>query len=98
MPVCMYVHIYVCISSLYSHVTVHIFDMLVERCGCHILNMTHTAIILHGHINPIFVQMCQNMTNCNCHVCANNDYAPQMPHMSRLSHVHMRQPFSIYTS
>ena len=51
---------YACISFPYSHITVHIFDMPVNKYGLHMANMNHIAIMLNGHIDPTFMHMSQD--------------------------------------
>ena len=49
--VCMHT---ICISILYSHVNIHMFGMSLNKYGCHIANMRHTAIMLCDHTDPTF--------------------------------------------
>ena len=59
MYVCTYTH--VCVPNLYSHVIEHIFHMSLNKYGCNIASITHTAIILYGHKDPtFFAYVCQN--------------------------------------
>ena len=41
-----------------SHVTVCIFDISLNKYGCHTANISHTAIILNGHTNQKFLDTC----------------------------------------
>ena len=83
--VCMYVYNkWVCMSTPVSLNTCLI--NVTDKYGCHMANMSHTAITLYGHIDPNkVVYVCQNTTNCSicftcyCHICAHNKYASQMP-------------------
>ena len=36
---------------------VYIFEMSLNKYGHHIANMSHTAIMLHEHIDPTFMYM-----------------------------------------
>ena len=45
-------------SSAYSSITVHIFDMSLNKYGCPIVNMSHTAIMLNGHKDATFLHTC----------------------------------------
>ena len=101
MSMCMYVCLCACMhTNLYSHVTVHIFDMSLKKYSWHITNMSHTTIMLYWHIANIFAYMWQNSINCNiyvtgyCHVWASNKYASQMPcicHICKLVYVYITQ-------
>ena len=51
---CMHAFVHECVPNLYSHVTVDIFHMSLNKYGCHIPNIRHTAIMLYGHIYPTF--------------------------------------------
>ena len=82
----MYASAHTCVPNFYSHVSVHIFDMTLNKYGYNIVNITHTTNLLHGHIDQHFAYVCQNMTNyniyltCYCHIHASNKYASQIPH------------------
>ena len=58
MSVHMYACVYVYVLILYSHITVHLFDMSLNKYGCHIADMTNTAITLHEHIGTTFLHIC----------------------------------------
>ena len=72
--------VHVCISSLYSHVTVHIFGMTLNTYHYHIVDMTHS------HYSK-WVYVCQKTTmsnsylKCYCHVCIKNYMPPNATYM-----------------
>ena len=57
--VCMHVSVWICMHmyQVYSYVTVHIFDV-PEQTWLPLANMANMAIMLHGHIDPPFPDMC----------------------------------------
>ena len=61
MSVDMYACMYACEPNLLS-CHPKIFDV-TEKCDCHIANMTHTAIMQKGHIDPTFLYMYAKTTN-----------------------------------
>ena len=76
MYTCMFVHVHAYVPNLYSHINVHIFDMSLNKYGGHIANMSHTPFILHGHIDPAFLHVCQSTTNCNIYFTCFAMYVP----------------------
>ena len=54
----MYACVHTCVPNIYSHVTVHIFNMSLNKYGCTIANMSHTASMLYGHIEPTLLHKC----------------------------------------
>ena len=56
--------------------------MSLNRCDSHIANMTHTAIMLNGQKDPIFLHMyaiTQPNTMCTLHVIDKYGLATHMP-------------------
>ena len=49
-----YLELPVVLSSFNARNTTHVFDMSLNKYACHIANISHTAIMLNGHINPTF--------------------------------------------
>ena len=89
MNVCIYACMYVCMHVYHISTSVLLYTYLTyvtERNGCYIANISHTTIMLSGHMVPkIYAYICYNTTNCNiyftcyCHVWAISKYDPQMP-------------------
>ena len=57
MYACMYAYVHACVPNLYSNFTVHIFDMSLNKYGCHITNMSHIIIMLNGHTDISILHM-----------------------------------------
>ena len=98
MNACFYVWMLACIQSFFSCVALHILPISRNKYDSHIANMSHTAIMLHGHTDPLFfhvsatTQSTAISTSRYCHVCVNNKYASQIPHICHiceLLHVHI---------
>ena len=57
--ICMYIHICPCMYIKSTPLSLHINLIYVTKeYGCHIANMTYTAIMLKRHINPTFLHTC----------------------------------------
>ena len=77
---------HVCLCTHIWHT--HISHISLNKYGCHIANLSHTAIMLKWtYIHNSFAYMCYNTTICNiyftCHyyVYDNDKYATQMLHI-----------------
>ena len=93
---CIYACMYVCMCTCMCTMSLHIFDMSLNKYGFHIVKMTHTAIMLNGYMDPTFLHKCVKTqptiitTTHYCHVRASNKYPSQMPyinHICKLVHV-----------
>ena len=90
---CMYMCVHACVSDLYCHVTVHIFDMSLNKYGCHIANMRYSHYAKLAYRPNSYAYVWQNMSNCNsyftcyCHVYVYNKYAYQC-HISKSVYAH----------
>ena len=51
---CVYVHVCKHEYQVYSHITVHILTMSSNIYDYHIVNVSHTAIMVNAHIDPTF--------------------------------------------
>ena len=77
---------------------------LQHKNGCHIPNMSHTAIMLNGHIDPTFCTYLPEHTKCNsyfthsCQICTRNKCAPEMPHLPITPGAHETNMSVYYTS
>ena len=70
--ICMYAYVHACTSSLYSSVTVHQFDMSLNKYGYHIAHMAHTVISLNRHMDQVpkhekVHQLFPMLLPCMCH-------------------------------
>ena len=52
--------------QLTSHWT-YIWHMSLNKYGCYIINITHTAIMLNGHIDPTFLPISTKIQPCCTH-------------------------------
>ena len=105
---CMYICVHTCVPNLYLHVTIHISDMSLYIYASHIANMTHTAIILKGHLDPKLLHMCAKSTTicniyfrCHYHVCASNKCvfnATYIPNIQISSWAHVTHHITINIS
>ena len=58
MYACMYSCVQTCVPNFKFSVTVHIFCMSLNKNGYHIPNMSFSAIMLNGYIDPTCLYMC----------------------------------------
>ena len=80
----MNLYMYVCmhVYQVYSCVTIHIFDMSLNKYGSHITNMNQIPIMPNWYVYPTFLHKYSKSepivisTLCYCHACANNEYSP----------------------
>ena len=76
---------------------IYLFDMALSKYGCHLANMSHTPIMLYGHIDPTFFShMCQTQPTAIStsyviviYVPATN--VPLKCHICKLFHMHVKQ-------
>ena len=55
---CIYTSVHTCLPNFYSNVKVYTYLIPLNKYGCQISNMNHTAIMLNGHKDPTYLYMC----------------------------------------
>ena len=92
---CIYVCLCACTYTKSTPVSLYTFNMSLNQYGCHIANMSHKVIMLHG---KIFAHVFQNSSKyntyftCYLHLCASNKCASQIPHTQITSFAHLTLP------
>ena len=93
------VHMYYCFNCVSNQVStpvsLYTSDMSLNKYGCHITNMSHTAIMVNGYLDPIPCTDVQKHYHLKYllhmllpHICQQEICL----HMCKLVHMQMRQP------
>ena len=98
---CMYEWTYVCMSAcIYTKSTsmsMYTYSMSLNKYDCHIWNITHTVIMLYGHIESTFLPMCgkRQWTAIYTHMVlpymGQQQICLPICKIYKLAHVHMSQ-------